>query len=98
MESDEEGWPASSRLRLLLRQPMFDELGQRGDRVKVVPGRRLVLYLDAELAFEHHHDLERVDRIEAEAAGEEGLLIFDVVRGHIFEFEPLDQQLLDFTF
>src|SRR5258706_8107343 len=65
--------------------------------MEVVARGRFVLHLDAELRLQHHHDLERVDRIEAEAAGEERIVILDVVRGHVFKLEPLDQQLLQFS-
>ncbi len=61
-------------------------------------GGRLVLHLDAELALQHHHDLERVDRVEAQAAVKERVVIADIVGRHILELEAFDQQLFQFAF
>src|SRR5216684_8286706 len=95
--SDEGGWPASSHLRpLLVRQPMLHEIRERGNRMKVVACGGLVLHLDAELGLQHHHDLEGVDGVQPEAAGEEGIVILDVVGRHVFELQTLDQQFFQF--
>src|ERR1043165_8401454 len=75
------------RLRLFLRELLPHEIGERGNRAEGIARGGLVLYLDAEFALQHHHDLQRVDGVEAEAACEERLLVRNVVRGHVFELE-----------
>src|SRR5207248_146804 len=85
------------RLRLL-REPLLHEVAQRGHGAEVVARGALVLHANAEFALEHDHDLERVDGVEAEAAGKERHVVPDVVRRHIFEFQAVDQELLQFPF
>src|ERR1700687_4998063 len=72
-------------------EALLDEPGEAGDRAEVLAGCRFVLHFDAELAFEHHDDLERVDRIEPETSCEQRLVIADVIRGHVFELQALDE-------
>ena len=43
-------------------------------------GRSLALDADAEFLLERHHELERIDRIEAEAGAEQGLVVGDALR------------------
>ena len=53
-----------------------------------------VLDADPELALDRHHDLQRVDRVEAQSGPEQRTVVRDLVRAAV-EVEPLYQGLLD---
>src|SRR5688572_1217341 len=64
-------------LALRVRLDVFDRLFHTGDLVRV-----LVRYLDAELLFERHHELDRVERVGSQVVDERG------IRRHFFLVDP----------
>src|SRR5438477_1465053 len=79
-------------LGLLLGSALLDEISERGDGAEVLSRRALIFHTDPELALEHYHDFQRIDRVESQPAGEERLVVADVFRSHVLELQSFDQQ------
>src|SRR5512133_96942 len=72
-----------------------DEVREGLDGLEGLQARRLVLDLHPEHLLDAQHQLQGVDGIEPQPVPEERGLVLDLVRGHAFELEALDDHLFD---
>src|SRR6266481_4895567 len=78
---------------LLARPLREDEVDERVHRAEGAPPDLLVGDRDVEAVLDQHHQLERVDRVEAERLAEDGRVVEEVARGDL-EPEPAREELL----
>src|SRR5436309_4407111 len=78
---------------LLARPLREDEVDERVHRAEGAPPDLLVGDRDVEAVLDQHHQLERVDRVEAERLAEDGRVVGDVARGDL-EPEPGGEEVL----
>src|SRR5207245_2300700 len=79
--------------RRLARPLGEDEVDERVHRAEGPPPDLLVGDRDLEAVLDQHHQLERVDRVEAERLSEDGRVVGDVGRGDL-EPEPAREEVL----
>src|SRR5213596_2599608 len=79
--------------RLLPRPLREDEVDERVHRAEGAPPDLLVGDLNVEAVLDQHHQLERVDRVEAERLAEDGRVVGDLARGDL-EPEPAGEEVL----
>src|SRR5438094_1035001 len=79
--------------RLLPRPLREDEVDERVHRAEGAPPDLLVGDRDVEAVLDQHHQLERVDRVEAERLAEDGRVVGDLARGDL-EPEPAGEEVL----
>src|SRR5438128_793304 len=78
---------------LLARPLREDEVDERVHRAEGAPPDLLVGDRDVEAVLDQHHQLERVDRVEAERLAEDGRVVGDLARGDL-EPEPAGEEVL----
>src|SRR6185295_7542405 len=76
-------------------EPPLDEARQARDGGERVAVHLVALDLDAEFFLERHHQLEGVDRVEAQPFTEERLAVLDRIRVGAVQMEAVDDETLD---
>src|SRR6185295_14604962 len=76
-------------------EPPLDEAREARDGGERVAVHLVALDLDTEFFLERHHQLEGVDRVEAQPFTEEGLAVLDRIRVGAVQVEAVDDETLD---